>query len=106
MMWFARGRLWHSDEEAQAALRAQRMRRRPATPRPRSSEGKFASAHGGRRAGYGGTGPRRTDVERRAPGWRPGGAHKDPRDRFKVPRDVKRRNMARKFGWKKKDEDK
>ena len=22
--------------------------------------------------------------------WRPGGAHKDPRDRFKVPRDVKR----------------
>jgi hypothetical protein len=22
--------------------------------------------------------------------WRPGGVHKDPRDRFKVPRDVKR----------------
>jgi hypothetical protein len=38
--------------------------------------------------------------------WRPGGGHKDPRDRFKVPRDVKRARMAKKFGWKKKDEDK
>jgi hypothetical protein len=26
--------------------------------------------------------------------WRPGGAHKDPRDRFKVPRDVKRKRFA------------
>jgi hypothetical protein len=38
--------------------------------------------------------------------WRPGGEHKDPRDRFKVPRDVKRARMAKKFRWKKKDEDK
>ena len=27
--------------------------------------------------------------------WRPGGAHKDPRDRFKVPRDVKRAQFKR-----------
>jgi len=27
---------------------------------------------------------------RRGRDWRPGGEHKDPRDRFKVPRDVKR----------------
>lgn len=32
--------------------------------------------------------------ERRGAGWRPGGEHKDPRDRFKVPRDVKRQRFA------------
>ena len=60
---------------------------RPRTPRP----------------GVGDTPPRDTPppTERGAPSddkapdkrgrdWRPGGAHKDPRDRFKVPRDVKR----------------
>jgi hypothetical protein len=30
------------------------------------------------------------DPDKRGRDWRPGGAHKDPRDRFKVPRDVKR----------------
>ena len=56
MMWFARGRLWRSPDEARDAL----MRRR----------------------------------ERRGTDWRPGGAHRDPRDRFKVPRDVKRKRFA------------
>lgn len=32
--------------------------------------------------------------ERRGPSWRPGGEHRDPRERFKVPRDVKRRHFA------------
>ena len=32
--------------------------------------------------------------ERRGPKWRPGGSHEDPRERFKVPRDVKRRRFA------------
>ena len=32
--------------------------------------------------------------ERRGKDWRPGGEHKDPRDRFKVPRDVKRARFA------------
>lgn len=32
--------------------------------------------------------------EPRGRGWRPGGEHKDPRDRFKVPRDEKRRRFA------------
>jgi hypothetical protein len=94
MMWFARGRLWHSDEEARAALIAQRMR--------------SASARRESRPGYGGT-PRndgaRRERKRGDANWRPGGAHKDPRDRFKVPRDVKRRGMARKFGWKKKKDE-
>ena len=32
--------------------------------------------------------------ESRGRDWRPGGEHKDPRDRFKVPRDEKRRRFA------------
>jgi hypothetical protein len=107
MMWFARGRLWHSDEEARAALIAQRMRRRPGAPKPRSDAGEGGSTRGGSTAGYGRMAPRRRAAgEHRGARWRPGGQHQDPRDRFKVPRDVKRRNMAKKFGWKKKDEDK
>src|SRR5688572_9310703 len=57
MMWFARGRLWTSPEEARAAERP-----------------------GG--------------AERRKPDWRPGGEHKDPRARFDIPRDEKRRRFA------------
>jgi hypothetical protein len=36
-------------------------------------------------------------AERRTPKWRPGGEHKDPRDRFKVPRDEKRRRFSERF---------
>jgi hypothetical protein len=67
LKWFARGRLWASQEEERAAMIA---RRRPKT-----------SVQGDRR-------PR---------DWRPGGEHKDPRDRFKVPRDEKRRRFAQKL---------
>ena len=62
LLWFARGRLWQSPDEARAALTAQRAAR-----------------------------------DRRGPGWRPGGTHQDPRDRFKVPRDEKRRRFAERF---------
>jgi hypothetical protein len=48
MKWFARGRLWTSPAEAQAAQRA------PKVP-----------------------------PEKRGHGWRPGGEHRDPRERFK-----------------------
>ena len=33
-------------------------------------------------------------TERRGPKWRPGGSHEDPRERSKVPRDVKRKRFA------------
>src|SRR5262245_50424972 len=66
LKWFARGRLWESQEEERAAMLA---RRRPKV------------APGG---------------ERRPHDWRPGGEHKDPRDRFKVPREEKRRRFAQK----------
>ena len=39
---------------------------------------------------------RRGTGERRTQGWRPGGEHRDPRERFKVPRDEKRRRFAAK----------
>src|SRR5690349_7830751 len=58
MKWFAKGRLWNSEEEAHAAQR------------------------GG---------------ERRKPDWRPGGEHRDPRARFDIPRDEKRRRFAAKL---------
>lgn len=56
MKWFARGRLWDSPEQARDAWAA-----RPAP--------------GGRR--------RAGTSEKRGPAWRPGGAHRDPRERFK-----------------------
>jgi hypothetical protein len=37
---------------------------------------------------------RRRAREHRGPGWRPGGEHRDPRERFKIPRDEKRRRFA------------
>ena len=40
---------------------------------------------------------RRQNRERRGPAWRPGGEHRDPRDRFKVPRDEARRRFAAKL---------
>ena len=63
--------------------------RPPAAPKPHSDEGAPPS---------GGAPPKSKDRWRNTPGggerrgrdWRPGGEHKDPRDRFKVPRDVKR----------------
>jgi 23S rRNA pseudouridine2605 synthase len=62
MRWFARGKLWESRE----AEREDFQLHKQAPPAPRE---------------------RRTDrpegAERRGSDWRPGGAHKDPRDRFK-----------------------
>jgi hypothetical protein len=64
MKWFARGRLWETQDEERADAIAKR--------RPRAQ-------HAG---------------DRRPRDWRPGGEHKDPRDRFKVSRDEKRRRFA------------
>lgn len=64
MKWFARGRLWDSQEIERADSTAKR--------RPHAAP-----------AG-----------ERRPRDWRPGGEHKDPRDRFKISRDEKRRRFA------------
>jgi hypothetical protein len=64
MKWFARGRLWETqDEERADAIAKRRPRVQPAG-------------------------------DRRPRDWRPGGEHKDPRDRFKISRDEKRRRFA------------
>jgi len=63
LKWFARGRLWDSQEQERDEAIARRSNKRT-TAEPRSRD------------------------------WRPGGEHKDPRDRFKVPRDEKRRRFA------------
>jgi len=64
MKWFARGRLWETEDEERADAIAKR--------RPRAQP-----------AG-----------DRRPRDWRPGGEHNDPRDRFKISRDEKRRRFA------------
>lgn len=168
LRYFARGKLWYSEEEAQAALVRERLeKRRPQGERRREGPRPFGDRafrdrpqgdrpprddrpRGDRPHGAGGWKPKtgsrppaaagwkrrpddrnpRPDSRKpeagswkpkaggrgpeaggrkpggRGPDWRPGGAHQDPRARFKVPRDVKRARMAKKFGWKKKDEDK
>ena len=68
LKWFARGRLWATQDEERAAMLERRRR-------PKSAA-----------AG-----------DRRPPDWRPGGEHKDPRDRFKITRDEKRRRFAGKL---------
>jgi hypothetical protein len=61
LRWFARGKLWESREAEQADFQQQRR----AALEPRDRRDRPAAA------------------ERRGSDWRPGGAHKDPRDRFK-----------------------
>jgi hypothetical protein len=66
---------------------------RPRDQRPPRPPGPPASARKPTGPGYGGAPPKPAGGEggeRRGRDWRPGGEHKDPRDRFKVPRDVKR----------------
>lgn len=87
MMWFARGRLWRSPEEARDALFRQRARR----PDRRASGPARSDA---RDAGETGTRKPRSGEGSRGREWRPGGAHRDPRDRFKLPREVRRKRFA------------
>jgi len=61
LRWFARGKLWESREAEQADF--QQQRRAALEPRDRRD--------------------RPAAPERRGSDWRPGGTHKDPRDRFK-----------------------
>jgi hypothetical protein len=77
MKWFARGRLWNSPAEARAAFDAQRNRgvtgdrdrpRRDAAPARR--DGRPAER-------------REPSAQGRGREWRPGGEHRDPRQKFK-----------------------
>jgi hypothetical protein len=74
MRWFARGRLWETQEGEREDF--QRRKHAPARPSDRRDTKRS-------------TGAPRSDEERphegerRGKEWRPGGAHTDPRDRFK-----------------------
>ena len=61
MRWFARGKLWESRDAEREDF--QRERAAALAPRDRHGDGQR--------------------TERRGSDWRPGGSHKDPRDRFK-----------------------
>ena len=66
MQWFARGKLWASREAERDDFQMQKHA--ASAPRARGADRPPESAEG---------------AEKRGSGWRPGGAHKDPRDRFK-----------------------
>ena len=72
MKWFARGRVWESPDEARNARQGEEAAARDAV------------------------------IKERGHGWRPGGEHKDPREKFKKEtfqarkrRDKKAANLAR-----------
>jgi hypothetical protein len=83
LKWFARGRLWDSPEAARQELEARR-RSRVKGPRPeertRSDRGRAFGTERAHRQ------PSRPES------WRPGGDHRDPRQRFK---DAKRARNQR-----------
>ena len=82
MKWFARGKLWASPEEA-SAQRERRFGGGDRDNRPRDRE-RQDSGDAGR--------------ERRGRDWRPGGEHRDPRQRFKdAKKDRNQRIKAEKF---------
>jgi len=105
LRYFARGKLWYSEEEAQAALIRDRFEKRQRSRPP----GRWRPGAGSRERGAGSwkpaaesrkpeagswkpeAGNRKPQADgRRGRDWRPGGEHKDPRERFNVPRDVRR----------------
>ena len=66
MQWFARGKLWASREAERDDFQTQKHA--ASAPRERRGDRPADSREG---------------AEKRGSGWRPGGAHADPRDRFK-----------------------
>ena len=103
MMWFARGRLWQSEEEAREALARRREEHRPRKPRFDDRTQRPGDAppvkDRWRNRPPGAQGATRGGDAARGRDWRPGGQHKDPRDRFKVPRDVKRARFKARRRW-------
>ena len=74
MQWFAHGRLWETQEKEREDF--QRRKHASARPFDRRDAKPPASAPVGDEGSP-------QERERRGKDWRPGGAHKDPRDRFK-----------------------
>jgi hypothetical protein len=82
MMWFERGRLWESREAARAEFPARSDRRGPSGRREDRSEAR-PEQHSRDEGGEGDARPPRD------PNWRPGGDHKDPRQKYKDAKKAK-----------------
>lgn len=81
MKYFARGKLWDSADEARRALAAP----------DRRSDGRQEGRPGG-------------DREKRGRDWRPGGDHRDPRQRFKDAKKARNQD-ERDQRWRRKNQD-
>jgi hypothetical protein len=97
MKWFARGKLWASPEEAQS--RRPQDARPPHGDRPQRDSRSPRDGRSGDRTGaspkHGGPADRgaRIDRDHRDRDWRPGGEHRDPRQKYKDAK--KARNQTR-----------
>jgi hypothetical protein len=97
LRWFARGKLWDSPAAAREDTEARR--RPPAGPDRRGgpSPDRRGGPSSGRRSSRGAEAPG-PPSERRGRDWRPGGAHKDPRQKFKdAKKDRNQRWRTEKF---------
>lgn len=90
MKWFARGKLWDSPEAARVRRDAHREGRRtdhrPARPSDHDRQGASAEPPGS---------------EKRSRDWRPGGEHRDPRQKF-IGAKKQRNAVLRKERWERK----
>lgn len=80
MKWFARGKLWASPEDAQEDR--ERSRQRAASPERPRTHGERPRGDRNRTAGAG---------DARGRDWRPGGEHRDPRQKYKDAKQQKNR---------------
>src|SRR5262245_26732329 len=90
MMWFERGRLWESRDAARAELPPRGERRGPTGARDERGEGRGEQRS--READSDGA-PRPP----RDRNWRPGGDHKDPRQKFKDAKKAKWQRFKQKI---------
>ena len=96
MKWFARGKLWESPESARQNRDAGNRGRRPDHSRPPKQSASSGAADGFRPERR----PARPGERARGRDWRPGGEHRDPRQKYKQAKTARnvehrRRKFAR-----------
>ena len=96
MKYFARGKLWESQDAARAADN------RSARPYPDRKGADRKGAPDGKGARDRKSGPSGAPAEKRGRDWRPGGEHRDPRQKF-VDAKKQRNASVRKDRWQRKN---
>jgi hypothetical protein len=108
LKFFARGRIWDTEEEARQRPDSRHRHGPPHREAWRGGRDRESGGQGrrpvedkpnDRREGERAPAKHTSEGERRGKNWRPGGQHRDPRDRWKVPRDVKRKRFAQRQRW-------